>query len=73
MEEEENLIVMEALQNCVISLQALKETMGYQTLRLRGFTEQQPLEIFIECGSTHNFIDEDTNVTPHVFVRESTS
>ncbi|OIT20080.1 hypothetical protein A4A49_39442 [Nicotiana attenuata] len=37
---------------------ALNGTMGYQTLRLRGFTEHQPLEVFIDCGSTHNFIDE---------------
>lgn len=29
-------------------------------MRLRGFTEQKPLEIFIDCGSTHNFIDEMT-------------
>lgn len=53
-------MAMESLENCAISLQALNGTMGYQTLRLRGFTKQQPLEIFIDCGSTYNFIDKDT-------------
>lgn len=59
-EEEEEALEVEALENCAISLQALNGTMGYQTLRLKGFTEQQPVEIFIECGSTHNFINEYT-------------
>lgn len=53
-------MAVEPMENCAISLQALNGTMGYQTLILRGFTQQQPLEIFIDCGSTHNFIDEDT-------------
>ncbi|XP_019257158.1 PREDICTED: uncharacterized protein LOC109235483 [Nicotiana attenuata] len=65
-EEEEQIegegeeIATELPENCAISLQALNGTLGYQTLRLRGFTEQKPLEIFIDCGSTHNFIDEGT-------------
>ncbi|XP_009780569.1 uncharacterized protein [Nicotiana sylvestris] len=60
-EEEEEAIEVKVLENCAISLQALKGTMGYQTLRLRSFMEQQPLEIFIDCRSTHNFIDEYTS------------
>lgn len=34
--------------------------MGYKTFRLKCFTEKKPLEVFIDCGSTHNFIDEET-------------
>ncbi|OIT01987.1 hypothetical protein A4A49_56716, partial [Nicotiana attenuata] len=60
MEEEGEEITIELPENCAISLQALNGTLGYQTLRLRGFTEQRPLEIFIDCGSAHNFIDEGT-------------
>lgn len=53
-------VVEDTTENYAISLQALNGTPEYQTPRLRGFTEQKPLEIFIDCGSTHNFIDEDT-------------
>lgn len=47
-------------ENCAISLQAMNDSMGYRTLRLRGFTEKKPLEVFIDCESTHNFINEQT-------------
>lgn len=53
-------VLEEPLENCSISLQALNGTLGYKILRLRGFTKQKPIEVFIDCGSTHNFIDEDT-------------
>ncbi|OIT30576.1 hypothetical protein A4A49_15761 [Nicotiana attenuata] len=62
LEEVNKEVMEETIENCAISLQALSGTPGYQTLRLRGFTEHKPLEIFIDCGSTHNFIDEDTRV-----------
>ncbi|XP_060178356.1 uncharacterized protein LOC132608338 [Lycium barbarum] len=62
--EEEDPIEQECveettLESCAISLQALNGTMGYKTLRLKGFNEQNPIEVFIDCGSTHNFIDEE--------------
>ncbi|XP_019256138.1 PREDICTED: uncharacterized protein LOC109234560 [Nicotiana attenuata] len=43
--------VVENPENCAISLQALNGTLGFKTLRLRGFTEQKPLEMLIDCGS----------------------
>lgn len=58
-EVEEEKKSVETLENCDISLQELNGTMGFKTLRLRGFTEQKPLEEFIDCGSTHDFIDEE--------------
>ncbi|XP_019257786.1 PREDICTED: uncharacterized protein LOC109236005 [Nicotiana attenuata] len=58
--EEEEAGMVTTIRNCAISLQALNRSMGYRTLRLRGYTDKRPLEVFTECGSTHNFIDEET-------------
>lgn len=40
-----------------ISLQAFTGVSGYQTLRVTGYHEKQPLQVLIDTGSTHNFID----------------
>lgn len=31
---------------------------GYKTLRIQRFTTQKPINVLINCGSTHNFINE---------------
>ncbi|KAH0743125.1 hypothetical protein KY290_031118 [Solanum tuberosum] len=41
-----------------ISLQAFTGVTGYQTIRVTGYHEKRPLQILIDTGSTHNFIDE---------------
>lgn len=48
----------EIMENCEISLQALNETRGCRTLRIQVFTDKTPITILIDCGSTHNFINE---------------
>ncbi|GKB92246.1 putative mitochondrial protein [Tanacetum coccineum] len=40
-----------------ISLHALNEIQGYQTLRVVGMVGKIPVHILIDTGSTHNFID----------------
>ncbi|XP_019253895.1 PREDICTED: uncharacterized protein LOC109232588 [Nicotiana attenuata] len=50
----------EHAENCEISLEAMKGSKGYKTLRIQGFTEQRPINVLIDNGSTHNFIDEQT-------------
>lgn len=42
-----------------ISLQAFTGTRGYQTIRVTGYHVRQPLQVLIDTGSTHNFIDEE--------------
>ncbi|KAG5575914.1 hypothetical protein H5410_056048 [Solanum commersonii] len=42
-----------------ISLQAFTGVTGYQTIRVTGYHEKRPLQILIDTGSTHNFIDEE--------------
>ncbi|XP_059315524.1 uncharacterized protein LOC132066177 [Lycium ferocissimum] len=51
-------LVRDLIENCEISLQALNGTKGYRTLRINGFTDKKPINILIDCGSTHNFINE---------------
>ncbi|XP_019257770.1 PREDICTED: uncharacterized protein LOC109235985 [Nicotiana attenuata] len=41
-----------------ISLQAFTSAAGYQTIRVTGYHEKRPLQVLIDTGSTHNFIDE---------------
>ncbi|XP_059302363.1 uncharacterized protein LOC132054338 [Lycium ferocissimum] len=62
LEEETGEVLKETMESCAISLQALNGTDGYRTLRLKGFSEQSPIEVFIDSGSTHNFIDESAAV-----------
>lgn len=50
----------EPIENCEISLEALNGSRGYKTLRIQGFTEQKPINVLIDSGSTHNFINEHT-------------
>nr|XP_016487570.1 PREDICTED: uncharacterized protein LOC107807660 [Nicotiana tabacum] len=49
----------EIAETCEISIYALHGTIGYKTLRLSSYCQQRPLNIFIDTGSTHNFIDKD--------------
>nr|XP_009593959.1 uncharacterized protein LOC104090542 [Nicotiana tomentosiformis] len=56
-ETEEELFNMEKVaEMCEISIHALHGTTGYKTLRLPGHC---PLNILIDTGSTHNYIDKD--------------
>lgn len=58
-EEEKGVIpTEEVVENCAISLHAFNKTMGYRTLRVQSCTENKPIRVLIDCGSTHNFIDE---------------
>lgn len=59
-ETEEELFNREEIaQTCEISIHALHGNTGYKTLRLPGYNQQRPLNILIDTGSTHNFIDKD--------------
>ncbi|KAF3665038.1 hypothetical protein FXO37_11210 [Capsicum annuum] len=42
-----------------ISLQAFTGVTGYQTIRVTGYHVKRPLQVLIDTGSTHNFIDQD--------------
>ncbi|XP_060170593.1 uncharacterized protein LOC132601530 [Lycium barbarum] len=42
-----------------ISLQAFTGVSGYQTIRVTGYHEKKPLQVLIDTGSTHNFIDQE--------------
>ena len=46
-------------ENCEISIHALNGIPGFHTLRVVGYSEKGPLNILIDPGSTHNFIDEE--------------
>ncbi|KAH0781344.1 hypothetical protein KY290_000942 [Solanum tuberosum] len=50
--------VLEVDECMTISLQAFTGSTGYQTIRVTGYHEKQPLQVLIDTGSTHNFIDE---------------
>ncbi|XP_070045243.1 uncharacterized protein [Nicotiana tomentosiformis] len=41
-----------------ISLQAFTGVSDYQTIRVTGYHEKSPLQVLIDTGSTHNFIDQ---------------
>ena len=41
----------------MISLHALTGTKGYQTMRVQGLIKNQLINILIDTGSTHNFVD----------------
>lgn len=47
----------ETAKTCEISIHALQGTQGYQTIRLMGYSHRKPLNILIDSGSTHNFMD----------------
>ncbi|OIT01913.1 putative mitochondrial protein [Nicotiana attenuata] len=42
-----------------ISLQAFTGVTGYQTIRVTFYHKKRPLQVLIDIGSTHNFIDEE--------------
>ncbi|XP_019258306.1 PREDICTED: uncharacterized protein LOC109236565 [Nicotiana attenuata] len=44
-----------------ISLQAFTGVTGYQTIRVTGYHKKRPLQVLIDTGSTHNFIDEEVS------------
>ncbi|PHT80987.1 hypothetical protein T459_14002 [Capsicum annuum] len=46
-------------ENCMtISLQAFTGVLGYQTIRVIGYHKKKPLQVLIDTGITHNFIDQ---------------
>ncbi|OIT19050.1 hypothetical protein A4A49_65563, partial [Nicotiana attenuata] len=47
----------EIAETCEISIHALQGTQGYQTIRFMGYSRRKPLNILIDSGSTHNFMD----------------
>lgn len=62
--EEVELIQEQEHQNAThefmtISLQAYTGVTGYQTLKVTGYHEKRPLQVLIDTGSTHNFIDQE--------------
>nr|GEZ26198.1 hypothetical protein [Tanacetum cinerariifolium] len=40
-----------------VSLNAMTWVPSYQTMRVKGHVKKQVLHIFVDCGSTHNFLD----------------
>lgn len=42
-----------------VSLQAFSGVTGYLTIRVTGYHEKRLLQVLIDTGSTHNFIDQD--------------
>ncbi|GJV53710.1 Fe(3+) dicitrate transport system permease [Tanacetum coccineum] len=44
-------------QNPQISLNALSGITNFQTMRVKGQANRQPVHILVDCGSTHNFLD----------------
>ncbi|GKC98876.1 retrotransposon-related protein [Tanacetum coccineum] len=40
-----------------ISLNAISGVNTFQTMRVKGHINNQPINILIDCGSTHNFLD----------------
>nr|GEY23607.1 hypothetical protein [Tanacetum cinerariifolium] len=53
--EEFRLVSQE--QNPQISLNDLSGITNFQTMRVKGQTNRQPIHILMDCGSTHNFLD----------------
>ena len=41
-----------------ISLQALNKVQGFQTMWVTGYVGKKPIQILIDSGSTHNFVDQ---------------
>ncbi|XP_047257482.1 uncharacterized protein LOC107849355 [Capsicum annuum] len=52
-------VVLEPEELMTISLQAYTGISGYQTIRVTGYHEKMPLQVLIDTGSTHNFIDQE--------------
>jgi len=42
-----------------ISFQALNEIQGFQTMRVTGYVGKKAIQILIDSGSTHNFVDQN--------------
>nr|XP_033514027.1 uncharacterized protein LOC117278664 [Nicotiana tomentosiformis] len=62
-EVEEEVLIQEVVEPgnefMTISLQAFTSVSGYQTIRVMGYHEKRPLQVFIDTGSTHKFIDQE--------------
>ena len=54
---EEGVVVQKEEDSPVISLHALFGTTGYNTMRMQGQIRNQLVNILIDSGSTHNFVD----------------
>ncbi|XP_075095483.1 uncharacterized protein LOC142173741 [Nicotiana tabacum] len=54
---EERNSAEEAIANCEISLQDLNRTRGYTTIRVIVYNQKRAINILIDGGSTHNFVD----------------
>lgn len=53
----------------IISLHALEGSSSPQTLKFRGFIKHRPVVVFIDSGSTHNFIHQRVIEAVHCFIR----
>ena len=42
----------------IISLLALKRTIGYRIMRVQGKIKNQLVSILVDTGSTHNFVNQ---------------
>ncbi|XP_074306372.1 uncharacterized protein LOC141641616 [Silene latifolia] len=56
----ESLDAEEGLSVACISVNAITGSTNFQTMRVTGFFNKKPLQILIDSGSTHNFVDEGT-------------
>ncbi|KAH0773154.1 hypothetical protein KY290_010291 [Solanum tuberosum] len=56
-EEGELLQLPEVVETCEISIHAMIGIKGYRTFRLTGHCHKKALNILIDTGSTHNFMD----------------
>ncbi|XP_074303743.1 uncharacterized protein LOC141638224 [Silene latifolia] len=56
----ESLDEEEGLSVACISANAITGSTNFQTMRVTGFHNKRPLQILIDSGSTHNFVDEGT-------------
>ncbi|GKC21559.1 hypothetical protein Tco_1023709 [Tanacetum coccineum] len=56
-QEEEEVFIQEEIPQ--ISLNALNGSNNLQIIRVTGKIGKHELHILIDCGSTHNFLDED--------------
>ena len=55
-EDDIDMILLGDQEPC-ISVNALSGIQGYQTMRVVGFVGRKPIHILIDSGSTHNFLD----------------
>lgn len=58
-EEESKLELSQPAEHMEISIHALNGSLGFRTLKVTGYHAKKGLNILIDTGSSHNFIDPD--------------